>query len=273
MLLVQYQGLNYFQFPGLAHVPGLFHGIMTRYSGHHQARQSFNLGLNCGEPKESVWDNRYRMLAAFGTGYGIFAHQVHGNRVAVWPDHAADKHTGNHYANLEGDALATSVSGHALVIQTADCQSVLLADPIKGVAANVHCGWRGSIQNLLADAIAIMVARWDCRSGDILCGIGPSLGPCCAEFVHYREEIPEHYWDYRIKDNHFDFWQISTDQLQAAGVPGDHIEVSRICTKCNQHLFFSYRGNNQSGRFASLIGWSPTAQNRASSEGSIDDST
>jgi len=261
MLLVQHQELNYFQFPGLADVPGLFHGIMTRFSGHNQARHAFNIGLNCGEPFESVWANRHRMLAAFGAGYGVFARQVHGSQVAVWPDHQRNKPTAGHDIYLEGDALATSVSGHALVIQTADCQSILLADPIKGVAANVHSGWRGSVHNLLADTITVMKARWGCRPENILCGIGPSLGPCCAEFVHYREEIPERYWDYRCKDNHFNFWQISADQLQAVGVLDSHIEESQICTKCNQHLFYSYRGNKQSGRFAALIGWSSSQNN------------
>lgn len=269
MLLVQRQGLNCFQFPGLARVSGLFHGITTCFSVNNRVKQPFNIGLNCGDPCESVWDNRHRMLSAFAAGLGVFAHQEHGVQVAVWPDHLDQQGQtpiDPPFAHLKGDALVTSVSGHALVIQTADCQSVLLVDPIKRVAANVHSGWRGSVSNLLSGTIAVMKARWGCRPGDILGAIGPSLGPCCAEFIHYREEIPKHYWDYRIKNNHFDFWQISVDQLQGEGVPANQIEVSRICTRCNQHLFFSYRGNKHCGRFASLIGWSPVCQAGASLE-------
>ena len=257
MLLMQRQGLNYFQFPGLAQVPGLFHGITTCLSGNNQTRHPFNIGLDCGDPSESVWDNRHRMLSAFASGLGIFARQVHGVQVAVWPDHQDLQKSipsGAPFVYLKGDALVTSVSGHALVIQTADCQSVLLVDPIKRVAANVHSGWRGSVSNLLSGTIAVMKSHWGCRPGDILGAIGPSLGPCCAEFIHYRREIPERYWPYRQHGDLFDFWQMSVDQLTAAGVPSKQIAASGICTRCNRHLFFSYRGEGGGqGRFASVI--------------------
>ncbi|MDL2274602.1 polyphenol oxidase family protein [Desulfosarcina sp. OttesenSCG-928-G10] len=33
-----------------------------------------------------------------------------------------------------------------------------------------------------------------------------------------------------------------------------HIHTSHICTRCNPHLFFSYRAARQTGRFAALVG-------------------
>jgi copper oxidase (laccase) domain-containing protein len=44
------------------------------------------------------------------------------------------------------------------------------------------------------------------------------------------------------------------DQLVAAGVPKAHVEISHFCTRCNPHLFFSYRGEGKTGRFAAVIG-------------------
>jgi len=48
--------------------------------------------------------------------------------------------------------------------------------------------------------------------------------------------------------------RLSVDQLSAAGVPRERIEVSGICTRCNPHLFFSYRAEGMgAGRFAAVI--------------------
>jgi copper oxidase (laccase) domain-containing protein len=122
------------------------------------------------------------------------------------------------------------------------------------VIANVHCGWRGSVKNILGQTVRVMNKCFQCDSSDLVAGIGPSLGPCCAEFINYRKEIPEIFWCYKSADNHFDFWALSRDQLVGAGVLRENIENSSICTKCNSATFFSYRAERQTGRFASVIG-------------------
>jgi len=99
-----------------------------------------------------------------------------------------------------------------------------------------------------------MVVEFECQPQNMVCGVGPSLGPCCAEFINYQKEIPETLWKYCGSDYRFDFWQMSLDQLTAAGVRPENISMAGICTKCNQHLFFSYRGERNTGRFAAVIG-------------------
>ena len=89
---------------------------------------------------------------------------------------------------------------------------------------------------------------------NILAGIGPSLGPCCGEFVNYRKELPEGFWKYGDDANRFDFWAVSRDQLTASGVREKNIHLSRLCTKCRTDLFFSYRGEGTTGRFMAVIG-------------------
>ena len=124
----------------------------------------------------------------------------------------------------------------------------------KKVIANVHSGWRGSICNIAGKCVELMAREYGCRPQDILAGISPSLGPCCAEFIHYKTEIPRSFWKYRVKENHFDFWKMSFDQLREAGLRFENIEISDMCTRCNPHLFFSYRHSNTTGRFAAVIG-------------------
>jgi YfiH family protein len=257
MRWVRQQGLHYLEFPRLAQVAGIRHGIFLRFSEQQPGRyRSFNLGMGCGDGDEHVWRRRRRVRALFGFNTMVFARQVHGDRVNLWecresPDNAAVQRD---HAYLTGDGLVTGCPGQALFIQTADCQSVLIADPRKAVVANVHSGWRGSISNIIGRTVGMMTERFGCRPEDLRCGVGPSLGPCCAEFVNYRNEIPEPLWSYRRSGDRFDFWRMSLDQLLSAGVKEAHVETSRICTRCNTHLFYSYRGEGQTGRFAAVIG-------------------
>lgn len=249
---VQDHGLNYLQFSMLSRLPGFFHGIFLRRAADHQGGiEDFNLGLGCGTPDAQVRHNRQRILDVFGKGHvGVYARQVHGTQIGIWNS----KSTSADPIRLDGDALVTGRAFGALVIQTADCQSVIVIDPIQRVVANIHSGWRGSIGNIIGCTIETMTTEFGCRPADLVCGIGPSLGPCCAEFINYRKEIPPSFWGYRYPGDYFDFWQISMDQLAAAGVKKQNVNIAGICTKCNQHLFFSYRGDSQTGRFASVVG-------------------
>jgi len=153
-----------------------------------------------------------------------------------------------------GAATVTDRTGKLLVVQVADCQPVLLFDPERRVVANIHSGWRGSIADVAGRTLQVMREHFGCSARDVLAGVGPSLGPCCAEFVNYRDEIPRELWGYRRDSVHFDFWAVTRDQLMAAGVPADHIHTSRMCTKCRTDRFFSYRGERRTGRFPAVIG-------------------
>jgi polyphenol oxidase len=249
---VQKHGLNYLQYPMISGLNGFFHGIFLRRTLYQGDRpEDFNLGIGCGTPDSQVRRNRRRMLETFGTGFvGVYARQVHGTQVGIWDPKPMSKED----VRLDGDALVTDRIGCGLAVQTADCQAVVVIDPVRRAVANIHSGWRGSVGNIIGRTIQIMTSRYASRPQDLICGIGPSLGPCCAEFVNYQQEIPESFWSYRRPGDYFDFWEISREQLLAAGVSHDHICISRICTKCNPHLFFSYRGDPQTGRFVTVVG-------------------
>jgi polyphenol oxidase len=258
MQWIQNHHLEWLRFPALSAAGGLWHGILPRfYVEDGNTRKPLNLGLNCGDPDQRVWDNRRRVMAAVGGRQAVFARQVHGNQIGVWDTQRQLQATDDH-VYLQGDALVTNVPGAALFIQTADCQSVMVFDPVRRVVGNIHSGWRGSIRNIVGRTVQIMVDRFGSRPEHLIAGIGPSLGPCCAEFIHYRQEIPQAFWPYRREHDYFDFWRLSTDQLVQAGVPVAQISASGICSRCNPHLFYSYRREGkQAGRFAAVIQLTP----------------
>jgi len=242
-------GIPCFQFPHFFGLPGLRHGIFTRKGGvSHGPFESLNIGLGIGDTPEHVKQNRRLIAQCMSADSLIFSKQVHGASVLkIGNDHTPA-------TSLVGDAMITASPGKFLAIQVADCQPVLLFDPVRRVIAAVHSGWRGSVQNVIGCTISAMVDVFGCHPQNILAGIGPSLGPCCGEFVHYRKELPDHFWMFKDDADRFDFWAISREQLKAHGVPDKNIHTSRLCTKCRTDLFFSYRGEKTTGRFTAVVG-------------------
>lgn len=213
---------------------------------------SLNVGRRLGDSDQAVDENRRRIRQSLGLEMLVSAHQVHGTAVACWEGKGTTD-----VEIADSDALMTDQPGAGLLIQQADCQAVLLFDPVQSAVAAVHCGWRGSVQGILGQVVAAMVTRYDSAPADLLALISPSLGPCCAEFVNHRDELPEEFQLFEVADNHFDFWRISRSQLVAAGIDEQRITVSGVCTACSE-AYFSYRracrqGDGRTGRNCSVI--------------------
>ncbi|HCY84963.1 MAG TPA: peptidoglycan editing factor PgeF [Desulfobacteraceae bacterium] len=255
------RGVVPLRFDHLAAVPGIVHGVFPRTCGVSDgAFSGLNLGLGCGDDPALVAENRRLMLASLGLQRSVFLKQVHGTRIQVLKqgdtikDNLWNPETGTTPVPLEGDGVVTDIPDVGLVIQVADCQAVVLYDPVRGVVGNVHSGWRGSISDILGKSVWVMTDAFGCRPEDMLAGISPSLGPCCAEFINYKEEIPEGLWQYKADGRpYFDFWRMSRDQLTACGVKQGNIQQMDLCTVCHTDRFFSYRGEKTTGRFGAVI--------------------
>lgn len=252
MVFESRNGLKLGRFAHFSRFAGLRHGVFARTGGASPVPYaSLNTAQSVGDAPDRVARNRRKVQAALG-GRLVFARQVHGTeaRVLARADGPPDLRP------PQADALITDIPGLTLVIQVADCQPVFLYDPVKQVVANIHSGWRGSVQNIIGATISTLKAVFNSQPAELLAGIGPSLGPCCAEFVRYSAEIPQRYWRYKDDRDHFDFWAISQDQLMEAGVLKENIALAGWCSKCHPELFFSYRGEKRTGRFAAAIGLS-----------------
>ena len=153
---------------------------------------------------------------------------------------------------LTCDGLVTKTPDLGLVVTHADCQAAVFYDPVEQVIANVHCGWRGNVQNIYALTVAALKEAGS-KPENLLVGISPSLGPEHAEFIQFKEELPTSFWGYQTKPFFFDFWAIARDQLIDCGVLPDHIEVARMCTYADESQFFSYRRNKKTGRHATVM--------------------
>jgi len=85
-----------------------------------------------------------------------------------------------------------------------------------------------------------------------MAAIGPSLGPCCGEFITHEQIFPNEFRQFMVRENYFDLWRISRWQLLNAGLIEENIEVAGICTRCRTDMFYSYRAEGITGRFATV---------------------
>jgi YfiH family protein len=236
--------------PLLAALPEVVHGFFTRQGGvSARAFDSLNVSRAVGDSSEQVAENLRRMQQGLGLTVLASAAQVHGGHAAVIT--SADQ---VQKADIpEVDILVTTVPGLGLVIKQADCQAVMLYDPVNRVIANVHCGWRGHVHNILSEAVALLQTRFGSQPRALYAAVGPSLGPCCAEFRNFRQEFPEALWAYQARPNYFDLWRLSRDQLIAAGLQSERLDLARLCTRCRADEFFSYRRDKVTGRQGAVI--------------------
>ncbi len=243
-----------YTFSHFSRMDNLVHQVFSRHGGVSRGDfASLNVGKHTRDSGDAVMENRRRIQNHLGVSRSLYVQQVHGRDILVLksrdmsPGRLQQIGTEIHTA----DGIITDIKDLALMIQVADCQAVLFHDPVRQVIANVHSGWRGSVQNIIGHCVDGMKNEFGCVPAHILVGISPSLGPCCGEFVHYKKELPKHFWRYKAPDTDtFDFWQISQGQLQEKGIPGKNIEVMGICTKCRHQDFFSHRYSHETGRFA-----------------------
>jgi polyphenol oxidase len=240
-------GLSCLQFESLEKT-GLSHSVFTRKGGVSASPyESLNISYNTGDLPSSIGKNLELIKGQMGASQIVSMNQVHGIDVAVF-------HKGDHndYAVRNADAIITDVPMLGIMVKQADCQGVILHDPVRDVAAVVHCGWRGNVQNILGVALLRMMSEFGCETRDIVAAIGPSLGPCCSEFTTYREIFPRDFITHMVSENHFNLWEVSRMQLLRAGLNKEKIETAGICTKCNTDLFYSYRGEGETGRFGTV---------------------
>jgi len=240
----------FFDFPALSTYSELAHFFFTRHGGvSDSAFRSLNVSFSTGDNAKHVETNLSIIREVTGAMSLRFLNQVHGRDILILRATTLQ----DDGEPCTADAVITDVPGIALLVKQADCQAVILYDPFRKVVANVHCGWRGNVHGLLRDVIAAMKAEFGCEPSQLRAAIGPSLGPCCAEFVTHREIFPDSFMPFMIRENYFDLWAISRYQLVHSGLKETHIESADWCTCCRTDLFYSYRAEGRTGRFATVV--------------------
>lgn len=217
-----------------------------------------NLALHVGDDPAAVRRRRETLEEAAGLGSrGFrFMNQVHGSEVAVI---AADASGGP--AAIPGEPAATAPTADAMVstgeplaVMVADCVPIVLvgesgtAGPVLGV---VHAGRPGLAAGVVPAALARMRAV---GAVDIGAWIGPSICGKCYEVPEGMRAdvaaiVPAAWCTTAQGTPGLDLPAGVRSQLESEGVA---VEYAGGCTREDGELY-SYRRNNNTGRFAGLV--------------------
>jgi YfiH family protein len=244
----------FYKFNLLCQFGELEHLVFTRLGGVSTPPfASLNVSYDTGDKASKVRENLGLVRDSTNCSSLIYARQNHSSDIVVLRQSPSiDPELP--YPLHGKDGFVTQLPDLLMMIKVADCQAIFLYDPGEKVASIIHAGWRGSVQNIIGNGVHLMRTEFHSDPREIIAGIGPSLGPCCSEFRHWQQELPPGFARFLVQKNHFDFWAISQHQLLEAGLLRENIEVAGLCTKCHPEIFYSYRGEGKTGRFAMAIG-------------------
>lgn len=168
-------------------------------------------------------------------------HQVHGVEVKA----AASRRT----PEPECDALWTDRRPMALGIKVADCLPVTVIDTKNHLLANIHSGWRGTVQNITSKTLHAVPLD----PSHTIAWLGPAIRVCCFEVgEEVAAKFDERWIDRTLGPKpHVDTAAITADVLRTRGIA--QIVDTQLCTRCEKSIFHSYRRDKQGGRNFAIV--------------------
>jgi len=223
----------YFTIPEWDRIPFLIHGFGSRFWQHddfqaHPRMRSF-------EP--------------------IYLRQIHSDIIHILKEVPGE--------TLSGDAFITGRHGLLLVIRTADCLPLLIADPEGKAVAAAHCGWRSIGLGLIGKVIRNLEEHFRCDPASLIVALGPCIEMDCYEV---GEDVRKAFRGAGLAEDVFhphprqegkfylDLRMAARYQLLDAGIEDAHISLVNLCTFCEEVLFSYRRRHREEGRMLSFIG-------------------
>jgi YfiH family protein len=193
------------------------------------------VGMNvchyAGADIESVKADRQRLAEFFGVSVDdvFIPVQTHCTNVGT---------PGEDLANT--DAMVCASAGKVIGVNTADCLPLLLADMEAKVIAAVHCGWRGTVANIVSNAVNKMIDQ-GASPARMIAAMGPCIGTECFEVgeevaVQFQEETVVRTY----AKPHVDLGEAVSLQLVALGLSRERIAKPIACSVCDKR-FYSVR--------------------------------
>jgi polyphenol oxidase len=234
----------------LSDLSDIAHGFFGRTGG---TSPGFYASLNCGpgsgDDRSNVVENRRRALAALTPRECrlVTLYQIHSSEALVvrkpWAIGEAPR----------ADAMATSASGVALGILTADCAPVLFVDVEARVIGAAHAGWKGALAGVIEQTIASMEELGAKRER-----MAAAIGPCISRTAYEvgedfratalsRNAADARFFVPAVRSGHwqFDLPGYTHERLSAAGIR--NIETLAHCTYAESENFYSFRRTTHLG--------------------------
>lgn len=220
--------------------------------------EGLNLGFRVGDDESAVLEN-YRLVSSdlkLDFNSIVASRQTHSANIKIVESSDRGKGVTKESDIFETDGLVTGESNLPLVVFSADCYPVLLADKDKKAVAAVHSGWRGTKQEISKNAVEVMKHDFGVNPENIIAAIGPGIGKCCFEVSNDVAQEFENEYIVKKENGKFliDLPAVVKKTLLSAGLKDENIHFSNRCTVCENHIFYSYRVHKEkTGRMGAFI--------------------
>ena len=264
-------GIEYLQFRKLLKYPEIIHAYILGLD------KNFKISTNPENEEQKIKNEKakedYKKICEeLNLNYNniVNTNQRHTDNIQIIDNKInIDEPDFNMYENTDG--LITNKKGIVLSAINADCILLIFYDPIKRVIANVHSGWRGTLQRISVKTVEKMQKRCNCNPADIICCMSPSIRRDHFEVeedvykMFYNEFKELKYEEEKIyecankindlKNNKYyiDTILINRLILKNAGLKPENIIDSRICSVCNKDIVHSYRVEGENYGLATQI--------------------
>ena len=248
------RGVTYLSFPILEDTGLISHAFSTRLGGVSKGDfATMNFSFTRGDDRDDVLENYRRMAAALGVDRErmVLTWQTHTTNVRRVTEEDEGKGIVRDRDYRDVDGLITDIPGITLVTFFADCVPLYFLDPVHKAIGLSHSGWRGTVKRMGQVTVDAMKEAFGTRPEDIIACIGPSI---CGDCYEVGEEVADEFADAFHEKYHdvillkkqngkyqLDLGKANEIVLKEAGIKGDNLAVTNICTYCNPQLLFSHR--------------------------------
>jgi len=246
-------------FQSLEKFPELIAGMTTRHGGISEGIfESNNMGILANEPDDKAIVNMRAMIRALPVRPWKVAvtRQVHGTRYAVLGKEPPESSFEPDFSVFpETDILMTNEPGVLLITFYGDCVPILVYDPQHKAVGLCHSGWKGTSLRAAEALVKGMIKEYGSRPEALSAVVMPAAGVCCYEVgfdvSSLFEAYPEHLVPFDNKHK-IDLKGINAEILISCGIPAEAIEVSPLCTLCDDRFFSNRRDGGHTGRMAAF---------------------
>lgn len=246
----------------------LIAGFTTKNGGQSTGDfTSLNVGFHVHDLYQTVCQNRTLLSEQLGFPLEnwVGAEQTHDNRIMKISDVDRGRGATSYEDSFkETDGFFTKEPGILLTMCYADCVPLYFYAPEAHAIGIAHAGWKGTVKGIAREMVLVF-GEEQIEPEDIKVVIGPSICENCyivddrvIGFVeNILEDVEEKPYNL-ISGNIYqlDLKRLNHQILVNSGIKEENINISNLCTSCNEEQFFSHRRDNgKTGRMMSFIGW------------------
>lgn len=246
--------------------PQVVAGFTTKNGGtSSKPYKSNNFGFHVGDLEKLVVQNRKKLARKvhFPLENWVSCEQTHGNTIHEVTEIDKGKGASVYSDSIKDcDGIYTNQNNILLTLMYADCVPIFFLAPGNNIGI-VHAGWKGTVNNIVRS----FIEQWrkaGIHEEAIHVTIGPSICKRCYmvdnKVIKEVKKLPidnvQSCYE-QIEENQYriDLKELNRLLLLKEGIRNDNIQVTSLCSSCNDSHFFSHRRDQgTTGRMMGFIG-------------------